>query len=239
MNIIKNSLINLVKIYRKFISPYKGFHCAHAHHLGSLSCSGYGLKILNSQYSIYESLRLIRHRLRSCSHINTLYQKPKIIVLPLHKNQQGFIDGCDIGGCDGCDLPDCGIADCHNIIPDIGNCNGCATEAANNSASSNFWECLYFSDTCGSCDPFYSSNSVTTASKEEKNPNSIILPNFLLIEDLEGDYSLYKYNLNDLYYKIHNSCLNCNESDIINGNTTPIAEELNSQQVKELFKNIK
>jgi putative component of membrane protein insertase Oxa1/YidC/SpoIIIJ protein YidD len=202
---IKKSLINSVKFYQKFISPYKGFHCAHSHHIGSISCSHYGLKVLNEQHGVYESLRLIQHRLKSCAHINQLYHNPKKTLSPMQKKQGGFVDGCDGAACDGascdgCDMPDCGsmAPDCNALTPDCSlgshEACSCASSAAEQSASSNFWEVLYFADACGSCDPFYRANPTTTPIPDETShkQNSLILPNFQLIEHLENDYILYK-----------------------------------------------
>lgn len=240
-SIITKALIGGVNFYRKFISPYKGFHCAHSHYASTLSCSTYGLKVLKENSSPIEALRLIFHRLNACSHIHSLYKPCKKPLSKLQKSQGGFVDGCDCGGCDmpdckGCDLPSCkGIGMADMCSCDVSPCN---TKAAANSSSRNCWEAFYIVEGCSSCDPFYKANSTSqpTLDKSTKNPDSLIIPNFQLIDQLEDGYLLYKYNLTDSYYKIHKSCINCAEKDILSLKTPEKTWELNAEDVKKIFK---
>lgn len=59
--------MSLITFYQRFISPYKGFRCAHnvKHQTGSCS---YAVKALISEYGLISALPFIRSRFRACQH---------------------------------------------------------------------------------------------------------------------------------------------------------------------------
>jgi uncharacterized protein len=142
-------MVKAVRFYQRFISPYKGFRCAHAKYTGDISCSNYGLKVLK-ECSPLEAIDLIRHRLKACSHISQMYRpvcahQPKVfseLTLPSkgkfnsRKSQAGFVDGCDVPVSDcNCDIPSCELPDCSAFSPDCSAIEGCGSGAADAGAS--------------------------------------------------------------------------------------------------------
>ena len=144
--------IKAINFYQKFISPYKGFSCAHRVATNEVGCSGYGKKVIG-RYGIIKGIKLLNRRFYDCSwhaaNLNMIRAKNARESTPLSPNEQykvyrpvgrrvtqgGFID-CDIPDCSflGCDIPDFGI-------PDI----ECGGERLGDKFS-----CCDFAD-CGSC----------------------------------------------------------------------------------------
>ena len=65
MNIVSPALALAVKAYQRFISPHKGFCCAHRHHHGGESCSAYALRVLG-EHGVGHALVRILRRLDAC-----------------------------------------------------------------------------------------------------------------------------------------------------------------------------
>lgn len=62
----QNSLaLALIRFYRKWISPHKGFRCAHHAVHGQGTCSGYGLEVF-SMHAFPEAWSRLMHRFREC-----------------------------------------------------------------------------------------------------------------------------------------------------------------------------
>jgi putative component of membrane protein insertase Oxa1/YidC/SpoIIIJ protein YidD len=59
-------LCGCIVVYQKFISPYKGFRCAHAALHESLSCSEYGKRSIQ-QHGVIEGVFLLKARFEGCS----------------------------------------------------------------------------------------------------------------------------------------------------------------------------
>lgn len=57
--------ILLIGFYQRFISPYKGFRCAHAVYHSGPSCSS-AVKTIISQYGLIKGLPAIRKRFAEC-----------------------------------------------------------------------------------------------------------------------------------------------------------------------------
>jgi putative component of membrane protein insertase Oxa1/YidC/SpoIIIJ protein YidD len=51
--------------YQRYLSPYKGYHCAHAALYGGLSCSEYGKQAIQAN-GLASGLLLLRERFRAC-----------------------------------------------------------------------------------------------------------------------------------------------------------------------------
>ncbi len=68
--------IGLISIYQRYISPYKGFQCAHAYlHQGD-SCSA-AVKTIIADQGIIQGYVDIRHRFKACSYAYEDIQRDK------------------------------------------------------------------------------------------------------------------------------------------------------------------
>lgn len=65
ISILSKIVIYMIKQYQFYISPYKGYHCAHAILHGRDSCSSYAKRVIG-KYGIITGLKLLFHRFRSC-----------------------------------------------------------------------------------------------------------------------------------------------------------------------------
>jgi putative component of membrane protein insertase Oxa1/YidC/SpoIIIJ protein YidD len=63
--------------YQRFVSPYKGFRCAHHACTGGMTCSNYGRFALR-EFGLLAALPRIRERLIQCSQYATDPRKGKI-----------------------------------------------------------------------------------------------------------------------------------------------------------------
>ncbi|MBY0446164.1 MAG: membrane protein insertion efficiency factor YidD [Burkholderiales bacterium] len=103
-------LLLFIQIYKKYLSPYKGFSCAYHAHTGRASCSTLGLRTIR-RHGAFAGLVILRQRMHRCGQVyrqhTPLQRRPAI---------------AQRGDCD-CDLPS-GISfsdafECLNC------CNGC------------------------------------------------------------------------------------------------------------------
>lgn len=68
-------VLSLSRCYRWFLSPYKGFRCAHRVHRGGLSCSAFGERAIR-RHGVRAGLLVLRRRLRVCGRVHmTIQQK--------------------------------------------------------------------------------------------------------------------------------------------------------------------
>lgn len=58
-------VVLLIDLYQRFLSPYKGYRCAHARYHGGASCSGAVKRIVIEQ-GVVHGAPLIRQRFRDC-----------------------------------------------------------------------------------------------------------------------------------------------------------------------------
>lgn len=109
---MKYICVVLIKFYQRFISPYKGFHCAHHVVHGNDTCSN-AVKNLIIKYGFFKALPFIRDRFDDCrsayDYLHTDLVQSHHIDIP-----------CDIP-CD-FDVGDCGgssskgsVCDCLNF----------------------------------------------------------------------------------------------------------------------------
>ena len=106
-----------IRGYQRWLSPYKGFHCAYrVYHGGSEGCSGYGRRVIG-RYGVFTGYRLLQRRMGDCSAAAELLQEQRIARVQMARAQAGFCDGCDLD----CALPDCDISDwLSGCVPDCG-----------------------------------------------------------------------------------------------------------------------
>jgi len=85
-----------IRIYRRFVSPYKGFSCAYRIQYGGLSCSQIILKIVKSK-GMAEGMPLIRERFHQC------HLASKRLKNSHRADLDCGLSGClDVGGSEGC-----------------------------------------------------------------------------------------------------------------------------------------
>jgi putative component of membrane protein insertase Oxa1/YidC/SpoIIIJ protein YidD len=116
--------LGLIRAYQRWVSPYKGFACAHRVHRGGPSCSVVGARVLR-RFGLWRGLPVLRLRLRTCGAVHQLHRAqpthlrphPRRMFSGLVLRQRGDCDlPCDVGDCDGpggkkdwlCDCLSCG-----------------------------------------------------------------------------------------------------------------------------------
>jgi putative component of membrane protein insertase Oxa1/YidC/SpoIIIJ protein YidD len=93
--------LSLIHAYQRWISPHKGFACAHRVHLGGPSCSTVGARLIR-RFGLRKGLPVLRLRLQRCGDVHRLHH-PRW-TRPLAA-QRGDCDlPCDLP-CDGGDAP--------------------------------------------------------------------------------------------------------------------------------------
>lgn len=124
-----------IRAYQKWISPYKGYRCAHRLYHGGESCSEYASRILNEQG--WRKLRSkMKDRFAACrnaarflkSEAMTDASEGEAAASEEHtgsksKSKQSWCDSWMV--CDGCHFPGCGGLDIPDAGCDAGGCDGC------------------------------------------------------------------------------------------------------------------
>jgi putative component of membrane protein insertase Oxa1/YidC/SpoIIIJ protein YidD len=102
---MKQVLLAAIWLYRRFLSPYKGFACATRVATGGESCSAYGRRVV-ARFGAGKGIGLLRRRLAGCGevHRRTAYADT------LLRRQRGE-----------CGLHDCDWTPCDMITCDCGN----------------------------------------------------------------------------------------------------------------------
>lgn len=108
----------MIRAYRKWLSPLKGWKCAHGQEHGRNTCSQVGLRIFTKTTNPTKGLLLLQRQFDRCADSAERLNPALLIVNPskpftrLLESQRGDCDpgcdGCDVGGCD---MPDCGGCD--------------------------------------------------------------------------------------------------------------------------------
>jgi putative component of membrane protein insertase Oxa1/YidC/SpoIIIJ protein YidD len=96
-------LLALVRLYQRFVSPYKGFRCAYRVHTGRASCSELGYRALR-RHGVIGGLQVLRVRVGRCGVAHRRF------ALAREAQRLGERGDCDLS-CDVPDLGDCGVAD--------------------------------------------------------------------------------------------------------------------------------
>jgi len=112
------ALLAAIGLYRRHVSPRKGFSCAYRVHVGGCSCSALGLRAI-SRHGAWRGLGVLRLRLRECRAAAEVARARPRAGVP--HAQAGFID---------CDLPcdaSCVDASCLGDVCDPGglDCGDC------------------------------------------------------------------------------------------------------------------
>lgn len=132
---MKYLAIFIIKLYQRFISPYKGFVCAYHFHTGKGSCSKLGYRAIRF-FGIWRGMYVLQQRLVKCGITHRRYTRyPK----KLHK-QSGYCDfSCDLP----CDTPSFDLADCQvcDVCNLLSNCptSGCGDWPSRNKNDDEQW----------------------------------------------------------------------------------------------------
>jgi uncharacterized protein len=111
-NEMKFLALSAIKFYQRFISPHKGFCCAHRAHTGRASCSALGYRALQ-RFGVLGGLSVLRKRLMKCGVAHRRNSGQRIVL----NRQAGFCDlSCDLP----CDLDLSGVAD---VFSSCGSCD--------------------------------------------------------------------------------------------------------------------
>lgn len=104
---MKHLLLAAIWLYRRLLSPYKGFDCATRVATGGESCSAYGRRVI-ARHGAGKGIGLLRRRLAGCGEV----QRRSAYADTLLRRQRGecdVFDACDV--CNPLDLVSC---DCGN-----------------------------------------------------------------------------------------------------------------------------
>jgi putative component of membrane protein insertase Oxa1/YidC/SpoIIIJ protein YidD len=93
-------LLALIRFYKRFISPHKGYACAYRVYTGHASCSTLGYRAIR-RHGAWVGLGLLNKRCRLCGVAQRRYAP---VRRPLAAQRGDCDPGC---GGDGCDLPGC------------------------------------------------------------------------------------------------------------------------------------
>lgn len=129
----RRSATSLIGFYQRYISPHKGFRCAHRVYHGGQSCSGYAKTVVQS-HGLGAALPLIRRRFADCGQVARMMHSQGVSSVPksrldrLEKERRERNSNCwadSVGDCAfyGCDI---GADDCDGCGDlDLGGCDGC------------------------------------------------------------------------------------------------------------------
>lgn len=112
-----------IGVYQRYISPYKGFRCAHHAHTGQRSCSAYARGVVK-KLGAFALINAMPRQFERCKAAYAAILETRATSNSVEdKKNNRWYDNCDCGGCDipfnifgkanQCDLPcDAGIGAC-------------------------------------------------------------------------------------------------------------------------------
>ncbi len=108
----------LIVLYQRYISPYKGFRCAHALRNAGPSCSA-AVRDIVERDGLWRGWPQIRRRFAECRAAARELQEEREERKRRRRRQAEDCDWCDVGclpldvaECADCSAVDCGGADC-------------------------------------------------------------------------------------------------------------------------------
>jgi uncharacterized protein len=111
-----------IRLYQRFLSPYKGFSCAYRVHTGSRSCSALGYRAI-SRYGFAGGISVLRKRLHLCG---VAYRRFGATAQRFRELQRGSMDcACDLP-CDGDCSPDLNCGSNGRVLSWC--CDGCSCD---------------------------------------------------------------------------------------------------------------
>ena len=132
--IMSRLILIMVRVYQRYISPYKGFNCAHNQLYNQQSCSSYFCACI-TQYDLVTANNLLRQRLINCRQAyeilitNSSYQKSNRGDRDNNKHGKcwnwsdlgSLFSGCDREDCESCELGECEFCELGDC--DLGGCD--------------------------------------------------------------------------------------------------------------------
>ena len=114
---LTSPILWMIRAYRRWLSPLKGWHCAHGQEHGKTTCSQVGLRIFTKTTNPIKGMLLLQRQFDRCAdsaeRLNPQWMAPALHnpkpFTRLLADQRG---DCDVGGCDGCDAGGCDVPDC-------------------------------------------------------------------------------------------------------------------------------
>lgn len=116
MDLMRAAALGAIRLYQRWLSPYKGFSCAYHAHTGRRSCSQLGYRAIR-RFGVAGGWRLLRQRTALCGVAHRRFS-------PVTRRPPARERGdCDLG-CDLDFLPDKG-PDLWNVFDccDVGSCD--------------------------------------------------------------------------------------------------------------------
>lgn len=121
--LVRQFAIASIKLYQRYISPHKGFACAHRVLYGGESCSGY-VKRAIAQKGLLEALSSAGERFDACKAASLILRSQQ--SESEKKNRQNAPTSCQCSSaaseacaqisCESCiALPDCSLLDCGSL----------------------------------------------------------------------------------------------------------------------------
>lgn len=126
---VRHIAVGSISAYQKYISPHKGFSCAHRLLHGGESCSQY-IKRMVAQAGLTEAIKASRQRFQECREANQIL-KARISSSHAHteankkkKEKANHVDNCPVAFID-LSCCECGLdgLDCVSSLPDISSCD--------------------------------------------------------------------------------------------------------------------
>jgi len=97
---MRRFVLSAIRVYQRYVSPYKGFCCPYREHTGRASCSTVGYRAVR-RHGVFSGLGILQKRTHLCGVSHRRYAHVRSRPPP---RQRGDCDpGCDLP-CD-CDLP--------------------------------------------------------------------------------------------------------------------------------------
>ena len=129
---IRNLGTTAISGYQRYVSPQKGFACAHRRLYGGISCSEYVKQAIAKQ-ELAKVIQLARQRFQACKQANQIIRNQKTTRVETNdpnsqKKKSGnpqtqkHCGGLDLGceaiecvACSGFDMLDCSSTDCSSV----------------------------------------------------------------------------------------------------------------------------
>lgn len=126
-NILRSVVLLGVDFYQRYLSPYKGFSCAHKRVYGGTSCSEY-FRLAVQYQGLSDSIPLFQQRLRACKGAS-LSLKASRANPQRRRKKRDVCDDCDsscipLDGYDLCELG-CDLGSNCDVLGDMGDCIDC------------------------------------------------------------------------------------------------------------------
>jgi len=104
--------LSAIGLYRRYLSPHKGYHCAWRVHTGGCSCSAYGERVIG-RHGLPVGLALLRRRFARCAEVHRQHRQARDAhagAMRLAHAQRGVCDfdlPCHVDAGDCCNVVTC------------------------------------------------------------------------------------------------------------------------------------